>query len=1197
MSRLIRRIFDRATRTPSRRVLKNRPIRTAADLRARLLLQPLEDRMVPNAYTVNLLTDSASGSGTGTGTSGDLRYCITKANANGGVGGPDTIQFAAGLTGIIALQAALPNISDPGLTITGPGAALVTVARGAGPNYRIFNTQPGNASTITMSGLTVSGGNSGTGAGINVTNGNLTLTNMVISGNSTTSIGAGVYNAGTGTLTITGSTIANNSSSTSGGGVVNFSTGTLNLSSSIVIGNIAGGTGNGGGVGNFNTATVTLTGDTITGNRAASGGGVFGGNSTTFTITSTTIAGNSATTTGSNGGGGGLKVTNPAGVTLTGSTLSGNTTASSGGGLYLTGTVGAGGVTISNSTLANNTAVSGGGAELSAGGSGTHLYTLTSDTISGNTANSTSGTAGTGGGGISMLIATSATLNLDNVIDSGNFATNGFTDISTPASGYTLNASYTAISTTNGTSINGTNSHNQIGAALNLQPLGNNGGLTQTMAILPFSQAIDAGDPAQAGTTDERGNTRPQGAAVDIGAYEFVSPTAVLASAPNVTPANAASSNPYQITVTYYAATAVKVSSIDSSDITVAGPAGAPAVTVSLVPGSVTSGSDTSPVSATYQFTVPGGWAGADVGTWTISLAANQVFDSANTAAAAGPLGSFQVVVPRTLTVTGTGDTGFGSAASGDLRYCITTANADGTQAAADTIQFAAGVTGTIALQTALPTITDPGLTIIGPGAALLTVARGTGTFRIFNVSPGAGNAVSMSGLTVSGGNSGTGAGINEANGDLTLTNMVVQNNISTSIGAGVYNASTGTLTITGSTIANNSGNTSGGGVANFGNGILNLTNSVVSGNSSGANGGGVGLFGTGTNTLSGDTITGNRAGAGAGIFGGNGSSLAVTSTTLAGNTATTAGGGISVTSPAGLTLTACTLSGDSAGSNGGGLYVGGTVGGGGVTIINSTLANNTATNGGGVELNDTAGSNFYTLTSDTISGNTANSTNFTNGAGGGGLGMLTATALPTVSLDNVIVSGNVSNNGFTDISMPASGYNLNASYSAIGVMAGYSLTTDTNNLSGANLNLQPLANNGGPTQTMAILPISQAIDAGDPAQAGTTDERGNTRPQGAAVDIGAYEFVSPTAVLTSAPAVTSANAASSNPYQLTVTYYAATAVKVSSIGTGDIMVAGPVGAHGRDRYPGAWQRHVRVRYVAGVGQLPIHCPRRLGRD
>ncbi len=71
-------------------------------------------------------------------------------------------------------------------------------------------------------------------------------------------------------------------------------------------------------------------------------------------------------------------------------------------------------------------------------------------------------------------------------------------------------------------------------------------------------------------------------------------------------------------------------------------------------------------------------------------------------------------------------------------------------------------------------------------------------------------------------------------------------------------------------------------------------------------------------------------------------------------------------------------------------------------------------------------------------------------------------------------------------------------------------------------LNLGPLADNGGPTQTHALQPGSVAIDAAPdctdvfgtpgrpvaPKDVVTTDQRGVSRPQGSACDVGAYEFI-----------------------------------------------------------------------------------------
>jgi hypothetical protein len=54
---------------------------------------------------------------------------------------------------------------------------------------------------------------------------------------------------------------------------------------------------------------------------------------------------------------------------------------------------------------------------------------------------------------------------------------------------------------------------------------------------------------------------------------------------------------------------------------------------------------------------------------------------------------------------------------------------------------------------------------------------------------------------------------------------------------------------------------------------------------------------------------------------------------------------------------------------------------------------------------------------------------------------------------------------------------------------------------------LSPLANDGGNTQTLALLSGSPAIDAGDDGVCPTTDQRGATRPFGSHCDIGAYEY------------------------------------------------------------------------------------------
>jgi hypothetical protein len=82
---------------------------------------------------------------------------------------------------------------------------------------------------------------------------------------------------------------------------------------------------------------------------------------------------------------------------------------------------------------------------------------------------------------------------------------------------------------------------------------------------------------------------------------------------------------------------------------------------------------------------------------------------------------------------------------------------------------------------------------------------------------------------------------------------------------------------------------------------------------------------------------------------------------------------------------------------------------------------------------------------------------------------------------------------------------------------AGHNISSDgsCNFSSAGSLNntdpkLGPLGNYGGPTATIPLLSGSPAIDAGDAAACPATDQRGVTRPYGAACDIGAFESAPP---------------------------------------------------------------------------------------
>lgn len=203
--------------------------------------------------------------------------------------------------------------------------------------------------------------------------------------------------------------------------------------------------------------------------------------------------------------------------------------------------------------------------------------------------------------------------------------------------------------------------------------------------------------------------------------------------------------------------------------------------------------------------------------------------------------------------------------------------------------------------------------------------------------------------------------------------------------------------------------------------------------------------------------------------------------------------GGGAINNVGTLNITGSTFANNLASNNGygGAIYNTGTV-----IVSNSTFYGNTASNGwGGAIVNDSGAT--LTMVNSTFSHNSANV--------GGAIANF-----GTLHLMNSILANSA--NGGNDCG------------------SGSSLATDINNLietndagnpcgvpvSSADPNLGTLANNGGPTQTMALLYPSPAINAGDSATCETTDQRGVSRPQGSGCDIGAFEGLSAVTTLSS---------------------------------------------------------------------------------
>ena len=407
------------------------------------------------------------------------------------------------------------------------------------------------------------------------------------------------------------------------------------------------------------------------------------------------------------------------------------------------------------------------------------------------------------------------------------------------------------------------------------------------------------------------------------------------------------------------------------------------------------------------------------------------------------------------------------------LREAIRLAN---TTPGADKILFSSLFDNpqTINISSQLPTITDA-VIIEGPGRDLLTINAG-GNSRLFYIDNG--NFfnpidVTIAGVTLTGGKTADGAlgqdgeegGAIYSRENLTIRDATLTGNRTGDGGKGDPNDSDRdgkrggrggaiftdkSLTIIGSKIIDNrtgdggdgafdgvvggSGNQGGEGGAIYVQGSLSIESSLVESNRTGSggmatfdyafevspagNGGSIALFNA-TATITGSTIANNSTGP------------LVNPSVVGGR-----GGGVDSNAGSSLTINNSTISGNTA-HNAGGLYSDGNV----FVVEHSTITNNTATNsGGGIQLD-----------------------------------------FPNNFVGHSIVAGNFAPNAPDYDTGNANMVNVN--YSLIGDTSGSIIdgATGAGNLLDVAALLGPLADNGGPTFTHALLPGSPALNTGNP--------------------------------------------------------------------------------------------------------------------
>jgi fibronectin-binding autotransporter adhesin len=816
----------------------------------------------PFVYTVNVNTDSNSDFNSGM--MGDLRYCVAQANGQValGLGISPTIQFNSNL-GTITLTRGLLELTHGTGTVTIDGGGDTTISGGG--NSTIFSIDSG--ATVVLTGLTISNGhgsypNFRSGGGI-YSYGTLTLTNSTVSGNHAT-YGGGIFNAGH--MSLSNCTISNNSVSGQGGGIDNL--GTMTATGSTISNNSATGVGSlGGGIDNESGSTLTVSSSTVSGNSAASNaGGIL--NSGTMTLSSSTVSGNSAVGAGGgNGSPGAGGIENGGSLNLSNSTINGNSGGSSGGIVNL------GTLTASHDTISGNSAQSTNLSANATSAGGIHNYgtlSLSSSIVAKNTTGvfiTLSGNTNNGGQSVTGLSSTNS-LAVNMVVTGTGIPANTviykivssseilLTTLAIATGNNALTFSHSSASKDIAGSANGSNnligigtgmsgnisngtSGNLVGSSSPIDPLlgaltSNNGGPTQTMALLPGSPALGAGS-SSTGQTDQRGVPRPTGAS-DIGAFQSVAFTVNVTTDTGAIGVGTGSGDVGDLR--YCVAQVNALVALDlglTPTISFAASLNGHTITLRNAPVELKAGDEIVTLDGAGQVTISGGGA---ISIFQIDAGAQADFTGLTFANAKGAHGG---AINNAGTLTLTNDTFTGSSAT-----------------------FGAGIYNSGTLSASSLTISNSSATSQGGG--------------IYNS-----GTLTLTSSTISGSSAGAGGGIYNSNhGMMTLSISTLSGN-SAEDGGGVENF--GTMTISSCTLSSNTASNGGAGINDGG--LLTVTDTTIAGNH--ANGGG-GIYSfNGQLTVISSTISRNSASHGGGIFDSAGN-MTLENTIVALNTAVLSG-------------------------------------------------------------------------------------------------------------------------------------------------------------------------------------------------------------------------------------------------------------------------------------------------------------------
>ncbi|KPL90321.1 right-handed parallel beta-helix repeat-containing protein [Herpetosiphon geysericola] len=810
-----------------------------------------------------------------------------------------------------------------------------------------------------------------------------------------------------------------NGSALRGAGIYNETD--LLLDTSVIQANLGVGE-NSSGAGIYNNGVLTVTNSLLASNRASMGAAIFTtGSGNRTSVTNSTIISNTASF------GAGFELNNSV-LTINNSSIIANQALEGGGIDTLGGTL-----VVANSTIAHNHASNRGGGVYIFGGS-TNAR-LTNTTIVSNSSPSIGG------------LRSQGQLHLVNNLISANAGGDCLaTTLATNTKNFIADASCAA----------------HLSGEAYLSRLGNYGGATATIALLPGSPAIDAGDLSACASTpvaghDQRGIERE--ATCDLGAFESQGFTLGLVSGDQQT---AIVNQPLAQALT------VHVQANNPNEPILAGAISfvAPLSGASTIPTQTTSLIDqTGLVSATLN-------ANALIGDYLVEASAlgvtNQIsFHLSNCAG-------------MHMTVTSAADAGPGSLRQALEDVCD-----------AGLINFDSAKT----IHLASPLSLNQRVTIDAAEHNVVISGdsdqNGTADVQPFFIASTA--SVTMSNLLIVDGTATSGGAI-QNQGQLWLEAVRLVDNHSTATvngqgGGGLYN--TGWASLRDCVIEQNTA-ARGAGIMVANGGKLQIDNCIIRTNTASTAGGGLLNALGGTIDIVDTAILSNTASIGGGLRN-TGATTTMQRVLLQANQATNAGGAIH--SNGVLTITQSLLYGNIV-DGVQGLGAGGAIqlelASSRTTLINVTLSANQA-NGG----SDAGGGAImhYDGTLNLINSTIAD--NQTIGLNGAGIRQVEG----IVTLTNSLISNNRKNGLANDLA----GNFVSGDYNLLGDVSAASLSgSTTNTLSNTAPLLAPLANYGGSTASYALLPGSPAIDAAGAAHCPTSDQRGIARA--ASCDIGAFE-------------------------------------------------------------------------------------------